>query len=266
MSKTFEFMKPDITLMHDVWDGLVTIDRKRTNLPKINFDELLSSLFTTGPFYFYIIDFFDMSISNISSGFQDAHGVDPTKIKTINDILALVHPDDMDFISKAEKKAFDFIYESLGVEKITKYKEAYNFRFKTASGEYQLYNHQSVILTTDENGNFIKSLNIHTNISHITKKNNHKVSLIGLMGEPSYLNMDVLEGEKVKSPVSENTFSKKEIEIIKLIAEGLDTNAIAEKLFVTPDTIKTHRKNILRKSECNNSAELIARSTSEGWI
>lgn len=260
-------MKPEITLMHNVWDGLVTDNRQQTNLPRLNFDELISSVFAAGPFYFYIIDFFDMSISNISSGFKEAHGIEPENVKTINDILALVHPDDMDFVAKSEKRAFDFIYQSLGVEKITRYKESYNFRFKTADGSYQLYNHQSIILTTDEHGNFIKSLNIHTNISHITKTNNHKVSLIGLAGEPSFLNMSVLESDlDEKLPVSEITFSKKEIEIIRLISKGLETSEIAEKLFVSVDTIKTHRKNILRKSQCNNSSELIAKSMSEGWI
>jgi DNA-binding CsgD family transcriptional regulator len=261
-------MKPEIQLMHNVWDGLVTGNRQSTELPKRNFDELISSVFAAGPFYFYIIDFFDMSISNISSGFKNIHGIDPESIKTINDVLNLVHPDDMAFVSEAEKKAFGFIYDSLGVDKITRYKESYNLRFKTAKGDYELFNHQSVILTADENGNFIKSLNIHTNISHITKRNNFKFSLIGLEGEPSFLNMDVFENkEQQKADVpSERSFSKKEIQIIKLIAEGNETKDIAEKLFLAFDTVKTHRKNILRKSACSNSAELVARGMSEGWI
>jgi DNA-binding CsgD family transcriptional regulator len=261
-------MKPDIQLMHTVWDGLVTGNRQSTDLPKRNFDELISSVFAAGPFYFYIIDFFDMSISNISSGFKNAHGIEPESIKTINDILSLVHPDDMAFVSEAEKKAFGFIYESIGADKITRYKESYNLRFKTAEGDYQLFNHQSVILTADENGNFIKSLNIHTNINHITKRNNFKFSLIGLEGEPSFLNMNVFEDQDSKEAdsTSEHSFSKKELEIIKWIAKGKETKEIAEKLFVAIDTIKTHRKNILKKSGCSNSAELIARSMSEGWI
>jgi DNA-binding CsgD family transcriptional regulator len=260
-------MKPQIQVMHKVWDGLITVDRKPTDLPSINFDEIVSSVFTAGPFYFYVIDFFDMSISNISSGFKDAHGICPTEIKTINDILSLVHPDDMEHVATAEKKAFDLIYKSIGVDKITRYKECYNFRFKTADGTYQLYNHQSLILTVDENGNFIKSLNIHTNISHITKENNNTFSLIGLAGEPSYLNLDIYDkADREIRTVSESMFSKREIEIIRLISEGYETKEIMEQLFISEDTVKTHRKNILRKSGCKNSAELVARSLSEGWI
>jgi DNA-binding CsgD family transcriptional regulator len=260
-------MNYKIKLMHNVWDGLVKSERQPTGTPTINFDEIISSVFSAGPFYFYTIDFYDMSISNISSGFEETHGIAPEEIKTINDILALVHPEDMDHVAMAEKKAFDLIYKSIGVDKITRYKECYNFRFKTADGSYQLYNHQSLILTVDENGNFIKSLNIHTNISHLTKENNHKFSLIGLAGEPSYLDLDVYdESEKLTKQMTENIFSKREIEIIRMIVKGFETNDIMKALFISKDTVKSHRKNILKKARCKNGAELAARAVSESWI
>lgn len=257
---------PDINQMHNVWEGLISSNKQRTELPRLNFDELLSSVFSLGPFYFYTIDFYDMSISNISAGFRAAHGIDPAEVRTINDILMLIHPDDMLFVAKAEQKVFQFAVDHLGREKVTRYKQSYNFRFKTADGSYKLYNHQSATLVVDENGNFIRSLNIHTNISHLTEHNNYKCSVIGLSGEPSYLNMDVWEPEGARTDLSEFSFSKRELEVIRHVASGLATKQIADQLKVSVDTIKTHRKNILRKSGCRNSAELIARGISEGWI
>ena len=44
------------------------------------FDELTNSIISTGPFYFYIIDFFDMTLSHISPGIAEIHGFDPKKI------------------------------------------------------------------------------------------------------------------------------------------------------------------------------------------
>jgi len=257
-------MKPDIDRMHQVWGDLMIADRKPTDLPHLNFDEIVSSVFTIGPCYHYVIDFYDMSISNMSPGFVDAHGIARQEIKNINDILSLIHPEDMDFVSKAEKKTLAYIYDTLGAEKFTRYKASYNFRFKKADGSYGLFNHQSLILTMDKNNNFIKSLNIHTDISHLTDKNNYKTSLIGLMGEPSFLNMDVLDEQSKLT--SENAFSKREIEIVSLIAAGCQTKEIAEKLNIALDTVKAHRKNILVKSGCKNMAELTAKSISGGWI
>lgn len=251
--------------MHQTWDSLLVANRKPTALPAVKFDEILSSVFSSGPCYYYVIDFFDMSLSHVSKGFFEAHGIPPQNANTINDILALIHPDDMDFVSKAEKQAYDFLYSQVPREKITHYKASYNFRFRTADGSYKLFNHQALVLTTDENHNFIKSLNIHTDISHLTQKNNHKFSLIGLGGEPSFLNMNVNETARAAA-LPKNMFSKRELEIVRLLAKGYSSQRIAELLFISLETVHTHRKNILSKSGCKNALELVALGMSEGWI
>ncbi len=257
----------DLTQMHNVWEKAVLEKKDRTGLPSINFDEIVSSVFTVGPFYYFLIDFYDFSISHISSGFEEIHGIDPDTIHTIDDILNLTHPDDMGFVAKAEERVIAFLNQ-LGQEKFTKYKACYNFRCITKTGNYELFNHQALVLTLDEKGNFIKSINIITNINHLTKRNNLKFSIIGLSGLPSYLNMDVYpaDHDQNEKALKENNFSKREIEIMKMIADGVASKNIAAKLFISLETVKSHRKNILIKSGCKNATELIARSISEGWI
>lgn len=51
--------------------------------------------------------------------------------------------------------------------------------------------------------------------------------------------------------------TKREKEILGLIAEGLTNNQVAEKLFISPLTVDTHRKNLLTKLNVNNTASLI---------
>ncbi len=53
------------------------------------------------------------------------------------------------------------------------------------------------------------------------------------------------------------TISDREAEIITLIAEGYTNNEIAEKLFLSPHTVNTHRKNILQKLGVNNTAAIV---------
>ena len=55
-------------------------------------------------------------------------------------------------------------------------------------------------------------------------------------------------------PVS---ISERELEIITLIAEGYTNVEIAEKLFLSPHTVNTHRKNILQKLGVNNTAAIV---------
>ncbi len=52
--------------------------------------------------------------------------------------------------------------------------------------------------------------------------------------------------------------SEREIEVVRLIADGLNSEQIAKRLFLSEHTIKTHRKNILEKLGLNNTAELMS--------
>jgi DNA-binding NarL/FixJ family response regulator len=53
------------------------------------------------------------------------------------------------------------------------------------------------------------------------------------------------------------TISKREGEIIKMIAEGHTNTQIAEKLFLSAHTVGTHRKNIMNKLGVKNTAGIV---------
>ena len=57
-----------------------------------------------------------------------------------------------------------------------------------------------------------------------------------------------------------------EIEIVKMIANGLTTKEIAMKRNISHHTVNTHRKNIFRKLEVTNASELIIHAIKAGWI
>jgi DNA-binding CsgD family transcriptional regulator len=51
--------------------------------------------------------------------------------------------------------------------------------------------------------------------------------------------------------------TRREKEVLKLIADGLTNADIAEKLFLSTSTIVTHRKNLLLKIGAHNSAGMV---------
>lgn len=61
-------------------------------------------------------------------------------------------------------------------------------------------------------------------------------------------------------------FTSREAEIMRLIAGGLTSNQMAERLFLSPETIRNHRKSIRRKSGCSTNAQLAAYITSKGML
>jgi DNA-binding NarL/FixJ family response regulator len=57
-----------------------------------------------------------------------------------------------------------------------------------------------------------------------------------------------------------------EIEIVKLISEGLTTKEIAARKFISFHTVISHRKNIFRKLGVTSISELIMYSLKAGWL
>ncbi|CAA9201205.1 LuxR C-terminal-related transcriptional regulator [Flavobacterium collinsii] len=251
-------MNAEIQTLHDVW--LSNRTAQTTPSHQIFFDDLTNSIISTGPFYFYIIDFYDMSLSHISPAIYDMHGFDQETF-TLNDVIGVIHPEDIEFVIKAEAFLTKFFQEKVDRKKFLSYKISYSFRARLKNGDYSLFNHQSLMLSMDDNGGYGKSLNIHTVIDHLSNQNTYKISFIGLNGEPSFMNVSLNEG---KMEVKE--FSKREMDIIKLIGNGLNNNEIATKLFISALTVKKHRRNILAKSDSKNTSELIKNCVLQGII
>ena len=69
--------------------------------------------------------------------------------------------------------------------------------------------------------------------------------------------IDVDDLHLVEATCDQVVISEREQEVIKLIAEGYTNNEIAVKLFLSPHTVNTHRKNIMTKLGVNNTAAIV---------
>lgn len=67
----------------------------------------------------------------------------------------------------------------------------------------------------------------------------------------------VLHPSSVLPTDSLPALTKREKEVLRLIAEGHTNNQIGEMLFISPLTVDSHRKNLLMKLQVNNTASLI---------
>ncbi len=62
------------------------------------------------------------------------------------------------------------------------------------------------------------------------------------------------------------SLSKRELEVLQQIAEGLTNNEIAVKLFTSRRTVETHRMNLIEKTKSKNTAALIKFAILNGYI
>ena len=67
-------------------------------------------------------------------------------------------------------------------------------------------------------------------------------------------------------PEGMGEITKREKEILHLIGAGLSTKQIASRLFISINTVQTHRANLLRKLQVKNSMELIREVSKAFWL
>ena len=84
-------------------------------------------------------------------------------------------------------------------------------------------------------------------------------ALAQVLDGKTYLNVELqqllLKGMRDQKSIPQLT--KKEKEVLNLIAAGLTNKEIALKLKIGEETIKSHRKNIMHKFDIHNTAELV---------
>ncbi len=72
--------------------------------------------------------------------------------------------------------------------------------------------------------------------------------------------------EQLPQSPTQVLLTRREKEVLLLIAEGLTNKEIADKLFVSQSTIDSHRKNLLSKFDVLNAASLIAHAAKAGLL
>ena len=120
------------------------------------------------------------------------------------------------------------------------------------------FNQQAIIQNMVDNG-----------ASGYVLKNATKEELLEAISEvlkgKKYFSFEVaaaLRETKEKQPL----ITRREKEVLQLIAEGLTNVEISEKLFISMPTVNTHRKSLLEKFGVKNTATLIGKAIKSGLL
>ncbi|WP_062234323.1 response regulator [Fictibacillus sp. FJAT-27399] len=69
-----------------------------------------------------------------------------------------------------------------------------------------------------------------------------------------------------KKQIEQTPLSEREKEVLQLVAQGKSNRDIAETIFISEHTVKSHLKNILSKLHLDNRVQLTSYAYSKGWI
>lgn len=265
-------MKDTTSIVTDLWKSHEKyLGEKSIELYRPDIVTYLSSVFCPGRHWYYVIDSPTLTFDYVSNSTQDIFGIAPEDM-SIALFTDRLHPDDVEMFVRCEDVVAHFFRNCVEPSRITKYKICYCFRLRTKEQGYRLFLMQTLTMKTTSEGSLLKVFGVQTDITHITSTNNRKLSFVGLDGEPSLLELDVFDDKLFDNytpyafAASSMPFSKRELEVIRLLSSGLSTGQIAHKLNISRQTVHTHRKNVLRKSGLQNTAALVADCLKKGFI
>jgi DNA-binding CsgD family transcriptional regulator len=198
--------------------------------------------------FFYFGDLFLFKINYISKRSLDMIGIEPEVLSSIDYFQAL-HPDDINRHNLGRTMLLKLAHELYTEEKGYRILSS-NFRMINAEGKYSNFLMQFYIYFSTIPYKSVFTFKVQTKIDWFKK---HKHGYHYYLGEDlsnfRYPDIELLS--------KGNVFSRREFDIINLLEKGHNSGLIAEKLFISPNTVNTHRRNILRKSGKENMQELI---------
>ncbi len=215
--------------------------------------------FQVGDFYYFIFNAVRGEFEYVHPGVYDMLGYNANEC-TVAGMISCIHPEDMGCFLDFENAAVEF-FAALPPEKILKYKVRYDLRIKKANGEYIRILQQVTPLQHNMEGELLRTLGVHTDITHLKPSGLPVLSFIGLDGEPSYLDVAV----KTAFIPTREILTKREKEVLRCMLDGMPSREIATHLNISKQTVDKHRKNMLKKTGIKSSAEMMVRAVKEGW-
>jgi len=161
-----------------------------------------------------------------------------------------IHPDDLPIVMDSYKKAFTF-FLSRPEEERKDYKLIQNFRQRDKYGKYLNLILQLVVLELDKKGNIWLALILDDLLPDKISFEGVNRRLINLKTGKICLFKNELE------PNKKTILSTREVEVLGLVSKGFASKEIADKLFLSVNTVNNHRQNILEKVRASNTSEAV---------
>lgn len=230
----------------------------------------IAALFAPGESYFYILNMHNLELDYLSPDVSKFFDLDSSEIN-MGILLKAALPKEFEILERKEMVIKDFFYHFLEASERMSYKIAYTYEMQDHKDKKRIMLMQATVISLAENKTPLHILAIHSDISHLVNRSTSTVSFIHLKGGESYYNMPTGKGIFQKQlgknePHITESLTSRETEIVELLSKGWKTKQIAEKLVLSIHTVRTHRKNILSKTGCKNTAELIAESMVAGIV
>jgi DNA-binding CsgD family transcriptional regulator len=207
--------------------------------------------------FFYVADIIQMKVIFASKRSIQMIGINPEEVTPYH-FMEAAHNDDIQRLNLGRSKIIKLAQEIFIAGKGDILMST-NYRFRNPSGGYSNTLIQGYLFYSLIPYKTVFFFKLHTNIDWYKKIKYGYHYYIG--NNLSYFRFP--DEELMRTG---HVFSNREFEIIRLIESGMSSEQIAEKLFLSPYTVNTHRANILAKTEKPHISDLIYELKESGLL
>lgn len=163
----------------------------------------------------------------------------------------LLHPADAGNLERLKARVGEFLLSVPPAQRVG-YQCNYDYRLRKPDGTCLRLLEQSTVLYTDARGEITHLAATCTDITHWKKDEVLTASVVSPAGETCFVCTSAdreLPGHLM--------LSRREKEILGLIAAGHTSQQIADRLFISLHTVNTHRRNLARKTKTKSGNDLV---------
>lgn len=213
----------------------------------------------------YVLDHSAQKYLFVSNNCEQVFGYSKTEILTggLEFLWNSMHPDDCSLMRNGAmgNSYYEFV-KLIPTEQLDRFTFTYNFRIALAKGNYISVLAQTKVLlrSTDKTpmitmGTLADISDYKTDVTMSLKVSHYYPSTKKSKSTLLFVNTQ-----------SNIQLSRREIEILKLISKGAQNKRISEELDISIYTVRSHRRSILLKLECDNFKKATIKARAAGLI
>jgi DNA-binding CsgD family transcriptional regulator len=216
----------------------------------------------------HVIDYTKRSPVAYSGPCEDMLGYNPRDVieNGLDFVINIFHKDDFKIYNES---IFTRIVEKLRSTPLEEHDNlifSFNYRIRRGDGKWMHLYQQTNYVTDPVSRLPLYNIGICTDITPL-KNNNGMVFTIDKRSRgQTFLHPINIATEYYFPDAEDNKLSKREKEVLGWLADGFSSKQIAAKLYLSGSPIIIHRKNMLKKTNTKNIAELVRYASKHGLI
>lgn len=250
----------DLTKAFGKQDFLILDGHYKTKLAN---HPLVRGLWTIGRYFVMVSNTHTWEIELVSGDCLHLTGYSPEEVEVMKAqfIMNYTTDPDLPFCLNVVKLGMQYLNQRPSEERELIY-AVYFYRAQKKDGKVITVQQQSIPVLFDERKVPYIFSNIFTDISYLGVNNIPQALMVNRFTDEIFH----IQPQHLGLVKIEELFSSREKDVIQLLINGSNSRQIGDQLHISIETVRTHRKNILKKAGLKTTAELVGYAITHGVV